>query len=417
MISDGKFKATKQDEMAGKALYCQGNLKSNGIPPELSRRAQGDSNKKRKVSSGSAEIHTQRGTTMQQPKNGDTGSQKKSKCDHTSASKPNGSGGRNTRNSSGGRSSTAGKSGGSSGKKSQASSGGGTSNRGSRKANGGSGTRSSKQPKIKVEPGDPVAKELTFDPLDDDRMCKLFSLNYKSKTFAKDEKAMVPFQTVCSSLSSFPYGPWFVKTDSDGKDVKPNAFISLHREVYLNSTTLLGLRVVTEDADWLPESDYVIPPEHAKMLELLFKMYVPYQLFEDRLGFRKADAKGHVKFCNKLGEWFDAWTKKITAKAGFLYVRGYGAEVKHVKKDSDKTGCVIYDHFVLHRMISNKTDYCDLTEEDSGDEAKSGQVGGDPEYVYSTEGSGDDDLDEEDDCTEESEAGFDLEAEVDKGDY
>jgi hypothetical protein len=119
IISEAKFKATKQDEMASKALFVQGHPDSERIPPscvapqrtndDTTRKSTRDSSKKpagkgketsnnsqkRKSSTDSEDVVPRRGTSMKNP------SSKKTKCEHKSASKTPAPGSRTTRNSSG----------------------------------------------------------------------------------------------------------------------------------------------------------------------------------------------------------------------------------------------------------------------------------------------------------------------------
>jgi hypothetical protein len=466
IISEAKFKATKQDEMASKALFVQGHPDSERIPPscvapqrtndDTTRKSTRDSSKKpagkgketsnnsqkRKSSTDSEDVVPRRGTSMKNP------SSKKTKCEHKSASKTPAPGSRTTRNSSGGRSSTGGKSGGSSGKKStraatggktagssgkrsQASSGGRSSNGGSHNGNGQSDNGSSNRPVIKEEKDD-IVKQLTFEPITDPRFFKLFSFDYQRTKFNPHEKPIEPFKTLCTSLTSFPHGQWFVKPNDDGEDAKPMGFITLHREFYMHATCILGIRVVNNEPDWLPERDYVITPEHGKLLELLLKQYVPYELFNRRLVIPNFNAKSHVKHCNTLGEWYEAFTNKMSKQKGFVYVAGCGAEVKRVAKNTHNKGCVIFDHFVLHRMISKNEFIEDLTGLPSDDENTHTSS-----YLYESESEEELEVEDESESEEElqvehddsekdspdgeegSDAEFELEAEVvkGKGDY
>jgi hypothetical protein len=155
-------------------------------------------------------------------------------------------------------------------------------------------------------------------------------------------------------------------------------------------------------------------------------------LFKRRLDVPDFNAKSQVKHCEKLGEWYEAFTKKMSEQKGFVYVAGCGAEVKRVAKNTHNKGCVIFDHFVLHRMISKNEFIEDLTGLPSDDENTHTssylyESESEEELEVEDESESEEELQVEDDDSEKdspdgeegSDAEFELEAEVvkGKGDY
>jgi hypothetical protein len=347
IISDGTCTRAQQEVMAKKYYFCKANPDSEFIPDFSNH----NFCQKR---SGSGTVF----------KVGDDDGDKKRKAENGSAIKTPRAVARKT---TGNRSSN-------SGKKSATSKDGS----GNRSSNGGKAlTRKS----IKTERADPAVKALTFVP--HARVYRLFPFSYSGKPWTTRGDPMVRFRQVCSSLSSFPYYPSFVTTNDDRVDVFPAAFIKTHRDVYLHSTALLGIRVVKGDNTWVPESDYVIKSDVGAMLTLLLRQNVPYALFPQRLNASSDyDEKVHMRKCNKLGAWYEKWFNKMDQKTGFVHVTGYGAEVKHVVKDNAPKGLVIYDHLVLHQKIAGR-----------------GATG--PEEILDLTGDGDDDDEDSDEETAE----------------
>jgi hypothetical protein len=361
IISDDTYKATKQDEMVGKYYFCKKNPNAECIPHALSRKWQNATNRTPKPDPDSTRKPDgkRHANDLSEGEFVVVAEDSSKKTKHHVAETPRGSGNRAGSGTTGNRSSNSGGSG------KRAGRGNGKNASGNRSSNG---SKNSTTKKLQFKEDDAVVKSLTFQP--HQRQYRLFPFSYSGKPIPDDMDPMVPFRAVCSSLSSFPYGAWFVTTNKSGVDEFPAHFIKVHRQVYLNTTTLLGIRVVLRNNTWVPESDYKIPADTSKSLDLLFRQQVPYALFEERINAKNFDSAKHITKCKFLGNWYEKWINEMDDRTGFVQVVGKREEVKHaVKDDGDPNGLVVYDHYVLHRIIAgNPAIVADPPSDEDGDD-------------------------------------------------